>query len=571
MTRWCRLALVLALLGGLLTVPAAGQNPDGPDGPAGPVGPASPDSTAETLRGVVWTPPDRLPVARRALEEMVRRGVTAVRLAYPVKPSLLTHADTLGLRLYVDLPPAYVSAGRLQATAGARADTLERVLDDAAQHPSIHAVGLASLADTSVPSACEELRRLAGQVREREDVPLRTYYVTPFRLDADRCAGTTDLVLLDVRDAADPPTVWRSWQDAVDGPVGVGALGTWVQPDRASGLQVPHSPEWQARSLEQSLRGLLDTASAAPPVVFVYRWHGRPDTGDRAAPLSRNYGLFDADGRPRPAARVLTGFYTGRQQVFAFAAGEAPSPEWSWLILLGWLAMAVVALLFAQAPLVRRTAARYFTAHGFYRDAVREGRETLPEINAVLLLVVATAIGVVASAATRALDPLPSTTLVLEALPSGLGAAVGSALQTPSATGVGAGIGSLLLLGGWTLALSLAAREWDGLRVDQTLMLVVWACWPALPAMIVALVSAAQPPATAAVVAGGLFAAGGIVSVWVVGRVLRDYVTVSDVPGGLAMMLALASPPALVTAVALLVILRFGVSLPFLWHLVTRT
>lgn len=561
-----RLLVAVGCVAALPAVGAAWGQAAGGERPAG-----------ETVRGVVWTPPSQTQAALRTLDAMKRRGVTGVRLTRPVfDDAVLAGADTLGLHLYVDLPVAYASASRLQAAAPALADTLDRLLAAADRHPSLRAVGLAPLADTSVPATCDVVSRLAERVRTRGGARLRTYSVTPFRPEADRCPGAVDLVLLDVRDTGDPVARWQAWRAATDRPVGVGALGTWMRPPSersgsGGGLQVPHSPEWQARALERGLARFTDTTRTVPPAVFVYRWSDRPDDGAREAPLARNYGLFDAAGEPRPVARVVTGFYTGRQRVFAFPSGQAPPAEWSWLIVLGWIVIGVVAAAFAQSPPVRRTAARYFTAHGFYRDAVREGRETLPEINAVLLIVVAAALGVVASAALRAVDPLPVTTLVLEALPSAIGTTVGGWIQEPGLVGIGVGVGSLVLLGGWTLALALASREWGGLRVDQVLMLVVWACWPAVPAMIIALVSAAQAPGTAAGVAGLLVLAGGVASMWVTVRVLRDYTAVSKVPGGIATALAALSPPAVVLAAATLFTLRFDVSLPFLWHLMTRT
>jgi hypothetical protein len=268
---------------------------------------------------------------------------------------------------------------------------------------------------------------------------------------------------------------------------------------------------------------------------------------------------------------VLSGFYTGRQQVFAFPSGRPPSSEWPWLIVLGWGVIGGLAVLFARLPAFRRTVARYFTAHGFYRDAIREGRETIPGVNLALFVAVAVALGIVASAAARALDPLPSTTLVLEALPDSLGTTLGTWIRAPGLVGVGVGTGCLLLLGAWTLALASAAQEWNGLGVDQTLMLVAWACWPALPAMIVALVSAAQAPATAAAVAGLLLLAGGIASVWMVVRVLLDYVAVSKTPPGIATALGVLSPPVLGTIALVVIVLRYEIALSFLWHLATQT
>jgi hypothetical protein len=342
-----------------------------------------------------------------------------------------------------------------------------------------------------------------------------------------------------------------------------------MRPDAGRGLRTPHSPEWQARRLETQLATFVDAPPPTPPAVFVYRWQDASSSGEPGLP-ARAYGLTGPDGSVHPAGRVVRGFYTGRQQAFAFPRGPDPAEGWSGLVVLGWIVLAGIAVVFAQEPLARRTAARYFSAHGFYRDAVREGRETLPRIQPILLLCVAVAVGTTVAAVVRGVDGLPKTGAVLDVLPEQAAAALDLALAHPSWVGVGIGALGLVVLIGWSLLLVLAAREWERLRIDQALMLVTWPCWPAVPLMIASLVAVAQPAGEATGILGIVCAAAVAVSGMIVVRVLRDFATVTGVPGGIAAVLALLSPPSLTVAAVLLVGWRAGISLSTLWHLIPR-
>jgi hypothetical protein len=346
-----------------------------------------------------------------------------------------------------------------------------------------------------------------------------------------------------------------------------------MRPDAGRGLRTPHSPEWQARRLETQLATFVDANPPTPPAVFVYRWHDASSSGESSSKPdlpARAYGLIGPDGSVRPAGRVVRGFYTGRQQAFAFPRGPDPAEGWSGLVVLGWIVLAGIAVVFAQAPLVRRTAARYFSAHGFYRDAVQEGRETLPRIQPILLLCVAVAVGITVAAVARGVDGLPETGAVLDALPKPAAAALDLALAHPSWVGAGIGALGLIVLIGWSLLLVLAAREWERLRVDQALMLVTWPCWPAVPLMVASLVAVAQPAGEATGILAIVCAAAVAVSGSIVVRVLRDFASVTGVPGGIAGVLALLSPPSLTVATVLLVGWRAGISLSTLWHLIPR-
>ena len=546
-------------------MPAIGGEP-GPNIPAltGQI-PASTTSDGLTP-GVVWTPPRNSQAGLATLDRMARFGVGAVRLTRPVLDgAFLARADSLGLSLYMDLPD---EEGRLSGSA--LRDTIAAIQAAAARHRSIRAVGLAPRVP-GADSVCEALEVLAARGGEAEDAPtLRGYYVTALRPGADPCADVGDVSLLvDVRHARDPVERWSAWREAATEPVGIGALGAWMRPDAGQGLRTPHSPEWQARRLERHLGRLFDADPPTPPAVFVYRWDDASSSGEPGLP-ARAYGLTGPDGSVRPAGRVVRGFYTGRQQAFAFPRGPDPAEGGSGLVVLGWIVLAGIAVVFAQEPLARRTAARYFSAHGFYRDAVREGRETLPRIQPILLLCVAVAVGTTVAAVVRGVDGLPETGAVLDVLPEQTAAALDLALAHPSWVGAGIGALGLVVLIGWSLLLVLAAREWERLRIDQALMLVSWPCWPAVPLMVASLVAVAQPAGEATGVLAIVCAAAVAVSGTIVVRVLRDFASVTGVPGGIAGVLALLSPPSLTVAAVLLIGWRAGISLSTLWHLIPR-
>ena len=524
--------------------------------------PSSP-APGTTALGVVWTPPAQPDSALRELARIDALGATAVRLTRLPTDTVAARADSLGLDLYVDLPVAHVSARQLPDTLAQAAPTLEHLQALARQHPSITHVGLARIADTTVPSACETLRRWTDRVHAGA-ATLRTYYVTPFSAAADQCAEAVDRPLLDVRNHRAPAKRWHQWR-AHSASVGLGAVGTWVAPAAESGLRVPHSPERQARDLEGALSSLLDSTRRSPPVLFVFRWQDRPLLS------SRRYGLHEADGTPRPAARVVRGLYTGTQNAFAFSQGTTPLPGGYGLVLLGWGLVALLGVLYARSLFVRHTVARYFTAPGFYRDALRDGRDLAPRTNGLLLGVVAGALGITAVCVARQGAAHPGTDRVLAALPHALQGAVAGGIEHPAWMGVAVGGTALGLLGLWMGAFVLAARGWTRLSGAQGLVLIVWPSWPALLILPIALATGPDAPVSPSLSALLLLGGGGLALVYETRRVLFDYWSITGVPGWVLVPLSLLSPLALVSATVLVLAMRYGVSFAFLWHLATLT
>ena len=499
-----------------------------------------------------------------------------------VQEQIWAHAHALGIDIWLDLPLAYRSTAQLRRMDETIRSALRELANQANPYPAVRAIGLGTGLDTAEPETCDFLETWAGILRA--ELPGRAvYYVTPFQPETDTCASAVDGVLLDVRGRGAAPAFVQRWQKQTPRPVAIGAAGTWVDPSAEPGLSVPHSPQRQARELETFLTtwlpdvndplrpvrdelqddGYVDLETAdtrnAPMSVFVTRWK------DAATPLGRAYGVYTSRGDPRPAADVLRGVYTETQRVFAFPSGEAPGPDAPRAVLFGWLIVGALAVIFARRPLFRRATVRYFSAHAFYCDSVREGRETMPVVNMLMLVLVSVATGVIAAVVAELLRPLMITEHVVMAIGPGIGAGLNEAIQRPVVAGVSVAAGVVVLLLFWALTIGMTVRQWVSLGADQVVMLIVWPCWPALLWMGAALVTASSGGAATA--AGVLTLLIGVTTITTTVRVLRDVYAVSRLPLGVTLLLALASPATVLSVTALGLWARYDVSVTLVAHL----
>lgn len=523
----------------------------------------SAQAQAPAANGMVWTPPAP-PQAMADLQQMHAMGVEAVRAPVLDDERLLRAADTLGITLYQELPIAFLGAHALNDSVETAARMLQQVLQQAQTHASVRYIGLARHVDTSTPAACAYFDRLAAQIPDTS--PLRTYYVTSF-VGADRCASSVDLVLIDTRDADAPLQQvqrWRARRDPVSH-VGVAGLGTWVNPARPAGLRHPHSPEWQARYLEHHLQQAT-SERAAVATRFVYRW--RDAGGD---PYGRRFGLYANDGTARPAAEVVRGVFTGQQTVFAFPAGPAPVAPFPWHMVVGWGVVVLLGIAYAREPLFRQTLARYFRAHTFYQEVIREGRDVLVGSSLTVLAGEAVSLGLMAYVGADYARYLPEVVQALQAMPEPLQQTIAPLLDAPWTLGLLVVVGYALLLLIWAIGLVGVARRYGGLAPEQALMLVAWPRWPLLLLMAGPLVAATLDPPMAGAVLLGVGGTGVLLAPWMVGRTLADFKAVARVSGTAAVATALLSPavPFLLLMGAQLA--RYDVPLRFMWHLLTRS
>lgn len=442
------------------------------------------------LKGMVWRVPGSLAEAEADLLAMHRLGVQAVRTGLIRRDGLLLMADTLGLRIFQDLPVADVPAARLPDMLENAQRQLIAALQRARSHPSARDFGLAVGADMSDPAAIPYLKTLIELVQRLGPPDSRTYYLTPF-IESDCCAAQVDFVLLDVRDAEDPVVLLQRWQAVQDTPAGLANVGTWVDPAARIGYQVPHAPEYQARYLETHLRAIL-AAQPAPLAVFVERW--RDDLAETPSirhdlrdPYARRYGL---QGGPdaRPALDVVAGFYTGKQTVFAFGTpGSGVRQPVDWLILLGWsvvLFLTGVSLLLGRFQLFVR---QYFFNHANYIDLLRRGRELEQSLNVAMLALLAMCAGVTGTAALQVLYRTRYFAALYEVLPEGMQLGVLSLILNPWMMFLLCASAYVAVLSFWAVLLTALVPSRAKFKITQ--MLVLWPRWPVLLIMLLALVA----------------------------------------------------------------------------------
>lgn len=462
-------------------------------------------------------------------------GIEAVRTGIVRDERLLTLADTLGLALFQDLPVRYLPAARLADTLQYATRLLDEVIRRARRHPSARHVGLAQTSATSDPAACAYLQLLSVRARE---AGLRSYYTTLFPR-RDTCGHAVDVVLLDVFGSRDPARAIQTWRQAHPGrPVGVAALGVPVVAEAAEGLAHPRSPQTQARYLEQWLPVLL---RVDPPVqsVFVASW------GQGAADLDgATGGLAGAQALQPPARQVVAGVYQDAQRVFAWPQGAPPRVPVPWAVLAGWGLLAALVVLYAASIGFRRLVPRYFTARGFYLEAVQRQRD-LPVVPSFLLLAIqALGAGLIVSVAVGLLRGHP----VLDALAAWDVAPRLLALLTEQRWLVAGlvALSYLTILSLWAVGLAATSKRRDPLAPGQALVLVAWPRWSAslvlLVAMVVAGADELRLPADA--VALGLVAVLLLISLLGNARTLRDYATITRAPWP-GVLLAIVTHPLL--------------------------
>ena len=130
---------------------------------------------------------------------------------------------------------------------------------------------------------------------------------------------------------------------------------------------------------------------------------------------------------------------------------------------------------------------------------------------------------------------------------------------------------SLALLLVWALTLTLAARTKRVFSFSQSVMLVTWPCWPAIPGLGIALVAATDPPVSAGILGLTLLIGGGLSIVGVSVRVLRDYWDVSGLAFPWVLLLTLPSPLVIAGSVCTWLTIEYDIPLRLLWHLLSRT
>ncbi|GMQ81233.1 MAG: hypothetical protein BMS9Abin05_0664 [Rhodothermia bacterium] len=429
--------------------------------------------------GVVWESPESSILAISDLEDIRAAGITSVRTGPIVKQAILEMADSLGLTLYRELPISRFSARRLLDSTAYAANLLDELLAAGRNHPSAGPIGLAVNSDVSDPNACAYFQEVRKRIRQN---PAQQFYYVGSFIENDACNEAVDFVLLDALDESEPVHSLEEWVASRPTRVGLAAVGWRVDPAEAQGLGSSYSSEEQARSLENTIGALADYGS--PTIVFVHRWRDQTARADALRPLrdpyNRRYGLNTEDRLPRAAKGVLSAFLQTGQNVFAFTPAQSERFTFPWFVLLGWLLIATVAVLYASSPRFRYMVPRYFMAHGFFRNAVREAREVLPIVSTALLTIMGIAVGMIGTQVFLALHDTSPFKHVLGLQTAQVQSVVNAMLEGPLLSVILIGSIALLAMSIWMGLWMIIASKRAPLLPSQALMLGVWPRWQLL-------------------------------------------------------------------------------------------
>lgn len=527
-------------------------------------------------RGIVY---ELDPNPGTALDDLVRirsTGANAVLTGLVRDARLLALADSIGLHLFQQVPLRELPAAHLVSAVRSVTRTLDEALDLSRTHASARHFGLVWNSDTSEPAACDAIADLAATARSVGRPDIEVFYTSRF-VESDRCADLVDFVLLDTDAAEDPTNRLARWRGAHQVPVGLAALGNWVMAGIDPGYKVPHSPENQARYLEEHLGRALSGRYGTLRAVFVRRWRDIAAerlefAGDATKQGVQPFGLIAADGSTRPSYEVVRGLYTGGQGVFAFPAGS-PTAELRpvWYRWLGWGVIFSLALLFRVSLTMGTNARRYFFAHGFYLETVASGRQVESGTHLLVLVVLSASVAVLAGITVDALAPLHAFGLIAGRLSAPTREAVVQLIDQPWLLFVSAaGLYGLFMLG-WGLLLTILSGFRRRLNVAQRLALVVWPRWPTLLIMVGALVADTLPAEYRLKAVVGLVMLWALSALWSTLRMVEDFARVARTSRLPAYLLGILVPLLLLTAVGTLLVKSSTIPvLEFAWHLTTR-
>jgi len=451
---------MILLLGWLLAFPAIAQEHEGP------------------VIGVDWVAPGDFRDAASDLVEMAEVGFSAVRMPPVFDREFYTLADTLGLTLYMELPFTQLSARGLREELAEADSVLSLVLEAGRGHTSAGPIGITRMSDTRSIGGCDAIRNVAERIQA---TGRKAYYTSPF-LEGDRCSEAVDFILVDVLTPfGDSSVLDGLMEGTVDpGPAefGLTGLGAAVTRPEAEGWAVEGSPAAQARYMESALNRVRRSDLSH---VFVHRWRDQTaDPSVLADPWGRDYGLYTLDSDPRPALQVVRGILRGFQDTFAFDEGEPLDPARPWFSVLGWLMVTLTALMYAGSPRFRTMIPRYFFAHGFFRNAVREAREVLPLTSTAILTVTGLSIGLIGSFVFTGLKDLTLSIHWYRLLSEGTQTSLTAIINVPFVLTVLIGSTTLLStsvwMGFWMAITGRRAR----LLPSQALMLASWPRWQVL-------------------------------------------------------------------------------------------
>ncbi len=260
----------------------------------------------------------------------------------------------------------------------------------------------------------------------------------------------------------------------------------------------------------------------------------------------------------------LSYFLTTVQTIPASADESLQQVNYS-LVLLGWAIVALLGLLYALSPRLRKMIPRYFWNHRFYQEAVRRGRETIPVETTILLFALCAATGLTAVVWLDRVHTAASFTTVVSAMPGNVQTLVTGLAERPwtgvALVGAMTGLASILWAGWLTAA---GNRLGSGIRYEQAFMITVWPHWILLLVAGIAWVTAG----TAAMDGYALSVVWLIAATYAAVRVWIDFKVTTRVRPIYIAFLVLGTPLLLCLAVGLVLAYTSGLNLTDLGQLV---
>lgn len=502
---------------------------------------------AQTRFGVVWDPPNDPLEIEADLTAIRSMGFSAVRTGLLDDDLVLGLADSLGITVYQELFSPLQTGPEIAAAVPELRDRLGRALAVSDGHPSAAWFGLAYAPATNQARTCQAIRTLVDYARPRASPDVGFYYVS-WLPESDACTSNADLVLLDDAMHDRPMALLSRWRAAV--PVGLAAVGRVVDPDGPQGLSNDRSEERQAAFLADAIPALRDSRAE---VVFLYRWRDpvQPQVF-HPAPLEGVFGLQDETGRARPARDVAERALTLGQTVFALRDGVRAAAGTSWFLLAGLLVLLSVTVMLAVSARFRAMAPRYFVAHGFYRNAIHDGRDTPGFVAAGMLALLGVVMGLLAWLPLRILASEPILHALWYRSEPDLQAAIDGIVNNPVLFSGLAGSVGLVATVFWLSAWSVAANRKSRLSAAQALLLAVFPRWPMLVLLLASMLLVANWPANARYWVEILLAAWFVSALWGTARGSADLARVARTNPIVTLIYWLLSPVVVLVLIGML-------------------
>ncbi|MBN8587643.1 MAG: hypothetical protein J0L94_04900 [Rhodothermia bacterium] len=445
------------------------------------------------LRGMVWDVPKSEKEALSEMKALHKIGVRALRTNLVWRDTLFALADSMGMYFFQELPFSDLSVAELRRMLPFAIKTLSKNIEKSKKYRSARYFGLAQNCDTSDPAAMVYFSGLMNVIRTKGAPFTQGYYTTSFT-KRDQAFPSVDFVLVKAIDRDDPIALTQQMSRQTNGKAMGVVLGMGVSRENRMGYKVQNSPEAQARYLERKLNRLVYTSPVPLKAIFVYRWKDvSRSIFSQSATTDHNlhYGLWGTDKKPRPGYDVVKGIYTGKQTVFAFKAGSPLAQDQVWMIILGWVIVALIVIAYILSYRLQDILPRFFLAHDSYQEYLLRSRDAHTGTNALLMVAFGLCAGLSSVIIFYGLRPYSALGYFVEELPAMFQFVVLAALRMPWSFSLFATVIFAATMIFIALLLYGLARYFGQQTItpQKTLMVTVWAQWPMVILMLTAMVT----------------------------------------------------------------------------------